>query len=154
MLQSQLYHYQLTFKTGGSFLSYFMLTFLKTNRPWVGHMVDGGLSELIGPSVGRFVYWRILSTDVISENVSAICFKQYCREAIKTNDCEIAKPTSLLGMAPVSVIDKRIYVSEKDWYNDWWKNRSFQLMRVMKVNEHNAKYYNWFIFVRSHCFLL
>lgn len=83
-----------TFKTGESSAWYFMLTFFKISCPWDGHVGGGGLSE-VDPSWGRFVYWRILSTEVISDIVSVDCLMPYCRQPIRINDCDIARPTLL-----------------------------------------------------------
>lgn len=90
-----------TFKTGGSSLWYFMLTFFKINCPWDGHVGGGGLSEVIGSSLERFVYWRILSTEVISDIVSLNCFKVYCIQLVRINDCDIARPALLPATLPI-----------------------------------------------------
>jgi len=78
-----------------------MLTFFKINCPWDGHVGGGGLSEVIGSSLGRFVYWKILSTEVINDIVSVVCFMLYCKQPIRINDCDIARPAWLSAIVPV-----------------------------------------------------
>ena len=77
------------FKIGESSIWYFMLTSFKINwDPWDGHVGGDGLSEVISSSLARFMYWRILSTEVITDTDLLNCFAMYCRQTIRINDCE------------------------------------------------------------------
>lgn len=66
----------LTFRTGESSLLYVILTSLKVSLPLEGHMGEGGYFATMDFSLGRFIYWIILSTDIINDIVSASRNKQ------------------------------------------------------------------------------
>ena len=100
-----------------------MLTFFKINCPWDGHVGGGELSEIIGSFLGRFVYWRILSTQVISDTDSRNCFMVYCTQTIRIND-DIARPA---GYIACSIKNKENLQLFEEWekesyaeiYKDW-----------------------------------